>query len=178
MQPAAAARDDEADQTGDVGGRGWTIFHNGAADLALTIFWVVTVMNAFNLMDNMDGAAATTAAVSAAGAGVLGLISGDVALAALSFAVAGACFGFLPRNLSRPARIFMGDGGSLLLGLLVARVTMAAVTRNYLGPSGVIVAALLVGLVIFDATLVTFSRTRGGRSVLNGMTRVNVEVPL
>jgi hypothetical protein len=62
----------------------------------------------------------------------------------------------------------MGDGGSLLLGLLVARVTMAAVTRNYLGPSGVIVAALLVGLVIFDTTLVTVSRSRGGRSLMTG----------
>jgi UDP-GlcNAc:undecaprenyl-phosphate/decaprenyl-phosphate GlcNAc-1-phosphate transferase len=149
-------------------GRGWGVFHNGPADLALTIVWVVGVMNAFNLMDNMDGAGASVAAVSAIGAGALALISGDTALAALSFAVAGACFGFLPRNLAKPARIFMGDGGSLLLGLLVARVTMAAVTRSYLGPSGVVVAALLVALVIFDTTLVTVSRTRAGRSVLSG----------
>jgi UDP-GlcNAc:undecaprenyl-phosphate GlcNAc-1-phosphate transferase len=149
-------------------GRGWTVFHNGPADLVLTVVWVVGVMNAFNLMDNMDGAAASTAAVSAIGAGALALISGDYALAPLSFAVAGACFGFLPRNLARPARIFMGDGGSLLLGLLVARVTMAAVTRSYLGPSGVIVAALLVGMVILDTTLVTISRSRAGRSVLSG----------
>jgi UDP-GlcNAc:undecaprenyl-phosphate/decaprenyl-phosphate GlcNAc-1-phosphate transferase len=149
-------------------GRGWNVFHVGAADLALTVVWVVGVMNAFNLMDNMDGAAASVAAVSALGAGTLALMSGDSALAALSFAVAGSCFGFLPRNLARPARIFMGDGGSLVLGLLVARVTMAAVTRGYLGPSGVIVAALLVGLVIFDTTLVTISRTRAGRSVLSG----------
>jgi hypothetical protein len=62
----------------------------------------------------------------------------------------------------------MGDGGSLLVGLLVARVTMAAVTRSYLGPSGVVVAALLVSLVIFDTTLVTISRTRAGRSILSG----------
>jgi UDP-GlcNAc:undecaprenyl-phosphate GlcNAc-1-phosphate transferase len=149
-------------------GRGWDVFHNTPADLALTIVWVVGIMNAFNLMDNMDGASATTAAVSAIGAGALALLSGDTALAALAFAVAGACFGFLPRNLAKPARIFMGDGGSLLLGLLVARVTMAAVTRNYLGASGVIVAALLVGLVIFDTTLVTISRTRAGKSVLTG----------
>jgi len=149
-------------------GRGWNVFHNGPADLALTVVWVVGIMNAFNLMDNMDGAAASVAAVSAVGAGTLGLMSGDGALAALSFAVAGSCFGFLPRNLAKPARIFMGDGGSLLLGLLIARVTMAAVTPGYLGPSGVIVAALLVGLVIFDTTLVTISRTRAGRSVLTG----------
>jgi UDP-GlcNAc:undecaprenyl-phosphate GlcNAc-1-phosphate transferase len=147
-------------------GRGWGVFHSAPADLILTVFWVVGIMNAFNLMDNMDGAAATTAAVSALGAGALALLSGDSALAPLCFALAGACIAFLPRNLQ--SRIFMGDGGSLLVGLLVARLTMAAVTKNYLGPSGVIVAALLVGLVIFDTTLVTISRTRAGRSVLVG----------
>ena len=149
-------------------GRGWGVFHNGPADLVLTVVWVVGVMNAFNLMDNMDGASASVAGASAIGAGVLALMSGDTALAPLSFAVAGACFGFLPRNLARPARIFMGDGGSLLLGLLVARVTMAAVTRQYLGPKGVIVAALLVGLVILDTTLVVISRRRAGMNVLSG----------
>jgi UDP-GlcNAc:undecaprenyl-phosphate GlcNAc-1-phosphate transferase len=147
-------------------GRGWGIFGYGPADLALTVVWVVGVMNAFNLMDNMDGAAASTAAVSSLGAGALALISGDGALAVLAFGVAGACAAFLPRNLA--SRIFMGDGGSLVIGLLVARVTMAAVTRPYLGASGVIVAALLVGLVIFDTTLVVVSRGRAGVSVLSG----------
>ncbi|MGI8428068.1 MAG: glycosyltransferase family 4 protein [Solirubrobacteraceae bacterium] len=149
-------------------GAGWTVFHLGAADLALTILWVVGVMNAFNLMDNMDGAAATAAAGSALGAGVLALVSGQGALAPLGFAVAGACVSFLPRNLANPARIFMGDGGSLPVGLLVAGLTMSVVRRGYLGPSGVVVAALLVGLVILDTTLVTISRTRGGRPVLQG----------
>ena len=149
-------------------GRGWHAFHNGPADLVLTVVWVVGLMNAFNLMDNMDGAAASVAGVSAIGAGILALLSGDAVLAALAFAVAGACAGFLPRNLARPARIFMGDGGSLLLGLLVARVTMAAVTRSSLGPSGVIVAALLAGLVILDTTLVVISRRRARRAVLTG----------
>jgi UDP-GlcNAc:undecaprenyl-phosphate GlcNAc-1-phosphate transferase len=128
----------------------------------------VAVTNAFNLMDNMDGAAASTAAVSALGAGTLMLISGVTAAVPLAFAVAGACLGFLPWNLSRPARIFMGDGGSLLIGLLVARVTMAAVTRTWFGPSGVVIGALLVGLVILDTTLVTVSRSRGHRPLLSG----------
>jgi UDP-GlcNAc:undecaprenyl-phosphate GlcNAc-1-phosphate transferase len=147
-------------------GRGWHVFHNGPADLALTVLWVVGLMNAFNLMDNMDGAAASTAAVSAVGAGALALLSGDATLGVLAFAVAGACLAFLPRNLA--SKIFMGDGGSLVIGLLVARVTMAAVTRHYLGASGVIIAALLVGLVIFDTSLVTISRSRAGLSVLTG----------
>jgi UDP-GlcNAc:undecaprenyl-phosphate GlcNAc-1-phosphate transferase len=150
-------------------GHGWQIFHFGALNLALTIVWVVGVVNAFNLMDNMDGAAASVAGVSALGAGVLALVSGKYAWAPLCFATAGACTGFLPYNLTRPARIFMGDGGSLPVGLLVAALTMSVVRGGYpLGSSGVVVAALLVGMVILDTTLVTYSRTRGGRPVFSG----------
>jgi UDP-GlcNAc:undecaprenyl-phosphate GlcNAc-1-phosphate transferase len=149
-------------------GHGWGAFDSSAADLALTVVWVVGVVNAFNLMDNMDGAAATTAAVSSCGAGALALVSGLDGLAPLCFAVAGACVSFLPRNLAGPARIFMGDGGSLPIGLLVAGVAMESVSRRYLGPSGVVVGALLVALVILDTTLVTISRTRAGRPVLSG----------
>src|SRR3954471_15403545 len=149
-------------------GHGWDVFHSSAADLLLTVVWVVGVANAFNIMDNMDGVAASVAGISALGAGVLALVSGDVAAAPLCFAVAGACAAFLPRNLATPSRIFMGDGGSLLIGLLVAGVTMGIVTPAYFGPSGVIVAALLLGLVILDTTLVVFSRSRGGRPVMSG----------
>ncbi len=149
-------------------GLGWNVFHQGLADGALSVFWMVGVMNAFNLMDNMDGASATTAAVSALGAGTLALVSGRTGLAPLCFATAGACIGFLPRNLANPAKIFMGDGGSLPVGMLIAAVAMSAVNRSYLGPSGVVIAALLVGLVIFDTTLVSVSRSRAGRSVFTG----------
>lgn len=149
-------------------GHGWQLLHVTALDLPLTILWVVGVVNAFNLMDNMDGAAATLAGVSALGAGTLALLSGKTEWAPLCFAVAGACLGFLPHNLARPARIFMGDGGSLPVGMLVAALTMSVVRSGYLGPSGVVVAALLVGLVILDTTLVTYSRTRGHRPVLSG----------
>ena len=149
-------------------GLGWDAFHQGLADGALSVFWVVGVMNAFNLMDNMDGASATTAAVSLVGAGTFAMVSGRSGLAPLCFAAAGACVGFLPRNLSNPAKIFMGDGGSLTIGMIVAAGAMSAVNRDYLGPSGVIIGGLLVGLVIFDTTLVTISRTRAGRSVFSG----------
>jgi UDP-GlcNAc:undecaprenyl-phosphate GlcNAc-1-phosphate transferase len=152
-----------------VSGLGWTVFHNGAADGALSVFWVVGVMNAFNLMDNMDGASATVAGVSSLGAGTFALLAGNtLGLPPLCFATAGACLGFLPWNLANPARIFMGDGGSLPLGLLVAGSAMIAINRSYLGPSGVVVAALLVGLVILDTTLVTISRSRAGTPVLSG----------
>src|SRR3954453_10314828 len=149
-------------------GHGWDVFHSAAADLLLTVVWVVGVANAFNIMDNMDGVAASVAGISALGAGVLALISGDPAPAPLCFALAGACAAFLPRNLATPSRIFMGDGGSLLIGLLVGGLTMGIVTPAYFGPSGVIVAALLLGLVILDTTLVVVSRNRAGRPVLSG----------
>jgi UDP-GlcNAc:undecaprenyl-phosphate GlcNAc-1-phosphate transferase len=151
-------------------GDGWHIFRNEILNLPVTVVWIVGVVNAFNLMDNMDGAAATAAAVSAAGAGSLALILGGDGPAPLCFALAGACVGFLPYNLARPARIFMGDGGSLPIGLLVAALTISAVhsNYNYLGPAGVVVGGLLVGLVILDTVLVTYSRTRAGRPVLSG----------
>jgi UDP-GlcNAc:undecaprenyl-phosphate/decaprenyl-phosphate GlcNAc-1-phosphate transferase len=149
-------------------GLGWQVFHIGALNDALTVLWVLGLMNAFNLMDNMDGAAATTAAASALGAAVIALLSNQRGGATLCLATAGACVGFLPRNLANPAKIFMGDGGSLPLGLLVAAMAMNSVTQKYLGPKGVVVGALLVGLVIFDTTLVTISRSRAGASLFTG----------
>ena len=149
-------------------GHGWSALDWAPGDLALTVFWVFAVMNAFNLMDNMDGAASTTAAVSAVGAGALALVVGQTPLAVLCFAIAGSCAGFLPHNLAGPARIFMGDGGSLPLGFLVASVVMAAAAKNSPGLSALVVAGLLVALVALDTTLVVFSRTRGGRGVLTG----------
>jgi UDP-GlcNAc:undecaprenyl-phosphate GlcNAc-1-phosphate transferase len=151
-------------------GDGWVVWTNHLANLPITVVWIVVVANAFNLMDNMDGAAATAAAVSAMGAGAMALILGSGVFAPVCFAVAGACAGFLPFNLTRPARIFMGDGGSLPLGFLVAGLTILTVRSswNYLGPNGVIVGGLLVGLVILDTSLVTYSRARGRRPLFSG----------
>jgi UDP-GlcNAc:undecaprenyl-phosphate GlcNAc-1-phosphate transferase len=153
-------------------GDGWTITGYGAFNLVITVLWIVGLVNAFNLMDNMDGTAATAAGVSAAGTGVLALAFGNPDLAPVCFAVAGACAGFLPYNLARPARVFMGDGGSLPLGLLVAALTILVVrsSQNSLGATGVIVGGLLVGLVILDTSLVTFSRARGRRRLFSGGT--------
>ena len=149
-------------------GHGWTPFHSDVLNAGLTIFWLFGVMNAFNLMDNMDGIASSCASISAVGAGALALVAGQTPLALLCFAVAGACAGFLPHNLAGPARIFMGDGGSLPVGFLVASLAMAAAAANSPGLSALIVAALLVAAVILDTSLVVFSRRRGGRPVLVG----------
>ena len=143
-------------------GLGWTVFGPEILNLLLTIVWVVGLCNAFNLLDNLDGATGSVAGVSAMGIGVVALTQGEPALAALAFALVGACVGFLGHNLARPARIFLGDGGSLPIGFLVAALAMVVCDGHGLGVSAVAYGALLAGLAIFDTALVVVSRLRAG----------------
>ena len=149
-------------------GLGWSTALSTPGDLVLTVVWVVGVVNAFNLMDNLDGACSAVAAVTAAGIGVLAAIRGQVAVATLAFALSGGCVGFLRWNLARPARIFLGDGGSMPIGFLVAALAMATARHASAGNAGVLVGALLAGLPIFDATLVSVSRVRRGVTLVTG----------
>ena len=149
-------------------GLGWNVFPGDAADLAFTIVWVVGLVNAFNLIDNMDGAAATLATVTSIAIGVLALTEGDVALAILVLGLAGACSGFLPYNLASPARIFLGDGGSLPIGFVIAASLTALPIAPHLGFEHVLAAILLVGIPVLDTTLVAVSRRRAGISILTG----------
>ena len=83
-------------------------------------------------------------------------------------ALCGACVGFLYFNLTRPARIFLGDGGSMLLGFLVAALVMAVWRLNVMIGPAFLPAILLVGLPILDMTLVIVSRSRRGAAVGKG----------
>jgi UDP-GlcNAc:undecaprenyl-phosphate/decaprenyl-phosphate GlcNAc-1-phosphate transferase len=147
-------------------GLGWELGAAGV-DFALTIVWVVGITNAFNLMDNLDGAAGGIGTVSAGTAGVLALTQGDESLAVLGVALAGACAGFLPHNLARPSRIFLGDGGSMPVGFVVAAIVMAS-PHGALGWEALLASVPLAGLVIFDTTLVVVSRVRRRVTVLSG----------
>jgi UDP-GlcNAc:undecaprenyl-phosphate GlcNAc-1-phosphate transferase len=151
-------------------GIGWSLFDVEAANLALTVIWVVGLVNAFNLMDNMDGAAATVGAVCSFCAGLVAMLGGDMAFAALAFALAGACLGFLPSNLraNAPARIFLGDGGSMPLGFIVAAILMAAPSAGEPNWSALLVAGLIVGLPILDTFIVVVSRARRRVPVYKG----------
>jgi UDP-GlcNAc:undecaprenyl-phosphate GlcNAc-1-phosphate transferase len=148
--------------------RGFTVFDSSALDLCLTIVWVVGIVNAFNLFDNIDGACASVAGISAAGVGVLGLIHGEWHVGALGMAIAGGCAGFLRHNLAKPARIFLGDGGSMPLGFLIASLTMVIARGRGLGADELLLAGLLAGLPVLDTTLVVISRKRRGVSVVTG----------
>lgn len=149
-------------------GLGWSLPGLGILNLLLTVAWVVGLVNAFNLMDNLDGATTTVSLVSALGAGGLALLHADAGLAVLAFALVGACAGFLPYNLARPARIFLGDGGSMLLGFLVAAVVMNAVDTGQFRGVALLSGALVAGLPILDTTLVVVSRRRRGVPLVTG----------
>jgi UDP-GlcNAc:undecaprenyl-phosphate/decaprenyl-phosphate GlcNAc-1-phosphate transferase len=149
-------------------GLAWYVSESEMVNLLVAIVWVVGVVNAFNLMDNLDGAAGTIGAVSAAGAGALAAIEGGPLLGALALSLSGACTGFLPFNLDRPARVFLGDGGSMPIGFVVAAVVMGISEHAGLGQSVIVAAALFVGLPALDTVLVVISRTRRGAAVLSG----------
>src|SRR4051812_36987433 len=149
-------------------GLGWDLGLGGGVDLALTIVWVVGVVNAFNLFDNMDGAASTMALVVSACAAVLGLIHGDNWLAVAAATLCGACLGFLPHNLASPARIFLGDGGSMPIGFGVASLVMIGAAEAAPASQALVVGVLLVGIPALDTCLVILSRRRRGISILTG----------
>ncbi len=146
---------------------GWQIFGDGIANLIITVFWVVGLVNAFNMLDNIDGSTGTVGGVAAAGVGLVAIGRGDPVLAAFAMALAGACLGFLRFNLATPSRIFLGDGGSMPVGLLVAGIVMALPQPDY-GWVTLLAAAPLAGVAIFDTALVVVSRLRRGTPVLSG----------
>lgn len=140
-------------------------------DTLLTIFWIVAFTNAFNLLDNMDGLCAGLGLV--AGFGVLaGLwLSGAHGPATIHLTLLlGAIAGFLVYNVN-PASIFMGDSGSLFIGLNLAVLTLGtgAPTRASAGLLSIMLGPLLILMIpILDTTLVTVSRWMTGRSAAQG----------
>lgn len=126
---------------------------------AITIGWVVVVTNAMNLLDNMDGLSGGIGAIAAIFFLLLAAMNNQYLVGALSAALVGACFGFLIYNFN-PASIFMGDAGSLFLGFVLASV---AIKLRF--PEGIqivtwMVPVLIMGLPLFDTTLVIVSRLR------------------
>ena len=147
---------------------GWSVFSSDLANLALTNLWVVGLVNAVNLLDLMDGVAGSVAAVAGAGVGVLAAVNDDTALAVLAFAVAGACAGFLVHNMRAPARIYLGDCGTMAVGFLLAGMISAAPVDGRAGWALVLGAVPLVGVPIFDMAVRIVLRLRRGISLMTG----------
>jgi UDP-GlcNAc:undecaprenyl-phosphate GlcNAc-1-phosphate transferase len=130
-------------------------------DAALTIFWVVGITASFSILDHMDGLCAGVAAMAAVFFTMLAYLNGQTIVTTLAAAVLGAATGFLRWNF-KPAKIFMGDGGAMFLGFLMATLGLKLRLDQANHLSGWLAPLLILGVTIFDTTLVTISRLRRG----------------
>jgi UDP-GlcNAc:undecaprenyl-phosphate GlcNAc-1-phosphate transferase len=138
-------------------------------DLALTVFWVVAVTNAINMVDNMDGLSSGIAAIAALAFFVITAGHGNYLVASLALALAGGSLGFLRHNFP-PASIFLGDAGALMVGFVLAAVGLKL---DLVGESGFVRAAIpviILGVPLFDMALVIVGRLRAARPVYVGGT--------
>lgn len=135
-------------------------------DLTLTVFWMVGLINAFNLLDIMDGLAAGVGAVSASCLLVVALWQGDQTIAVMLVALLGSLLGFLKYNW-HPARIYMGDMGAMFIGLLLGAMTMI---EQYPSdhPLSLLTPVFILGIPIFDTLFVMYIRYKRGLPIFWG----------
>ncbi|MGA2192324.1 MAG: MraY family glycosyltransferase [Nitrospirota bacterium] len=137
--------------------------------LFLTGLWIVGITNAFNIIDVMDGLSSGVAAVAAITLSVVALMNGKMTVAIMAIALSGAAIGFLRYNFS-PARIYMGDTGSMFLGFTLAALSVGNTIGSYtkINFFGFLAPVLILGVPIFDMLLVMFFRLRRGQSIFHG----------
>lgn len=130
-------------------------------DAVLTIVWVVGITASFSILDHMDGLCAGMAAMASVFFAILAYLNGQTVVTILAAATLGAASGFLRWNF-KPAKIFMGDGGAMFLGFLMATLALKLRLEHATNLAGWFAPLLILGPTIFDTTLVTISRSRRG----------------
>jgi UDP-GlcNAc:undecaprenyl-phosphate GlcNAc-1-phosphate transferase len=164
---------------------GVSFLGNDVFDLALTILWIVGIVNAFNMMDNMDGLSAGLAAIAAGSYFAIAAANGQYLVAGLSAALAGCALGFLRHNFF-PAKIYMGDAGAYFFGFLIAYLGLKLQFASNPQNNTFIVPILVCSVAILDTTLVTSARLFHGISPFQGgrdhtshrLVRLGLPVPL
>jgi UDP-GlcNAc:undecaprenyl-phosphate GlcNAc-1-phosphate transferase len=132
------------------------------ADTALTIIWVVGITASFSILDHMDGLCAGVAAMASLFFAIFALQSGQLMVSTMAAAVLGAAAGFLRWNF-KPAKIFMGDGGAMFLGFLMATLSLKLRPVIAAGHNAAwLIPIFILGATVFDTTLISISRTRRG----------------
>jgi UDP-GlcNAc:undecaprenyl-phosphate/decaprenyl-phosphate GlcNAc-1-phosphate transferase len=130
-------------------------------DVILTIVWVVGITASFSILDHMDGLCAGVAAMASVFFALLAYLNGQTMVTTLAAAILGAAAGFLRWNF-KPAKIFMGDGGAMFLGFLMAALGLKLRLDHGTHIAAWLAPLLILGATIFDTTLVTISRARRG----------------
>ena len=137
-----------------------------AIDVVISIVWILGVTNAFNLLDNIDGLAAGTAAVAAGAFFFIAVMNDQQNGALFAIGLAGAMLGFLRSNF-HPATIYMGDAGSLFIGFLTAYLGLKMRTNVNEIPQ-LFAPIVVLGVAVLDTTIVVVSRVRRGVSPFTG----------
>jgi len=136
--------------------------------IPLTLLWIVGITNSFNLLDNIDGLAAGIAAIASLMLFVSSLLFSNNPLGIFALVFAGAALGFLPYNFN-PAKIFMGDSGSMLLGYSLAVISITGTTQHISKLLiTMIIPVLILSVPIFDTIFVMFIRKLQGRKMFEG----------
>ena len=148
-------------------GAGIEIFGNQLVNSVATIFWVVTILNALNFIDNMDGLATSISMVASLAMFTLAYLNNQYLVAALSLAIFASCLGFLFWN-KRPASIYLGDAGALYLGFLLAAISIRIDLDNDSAPIRALVLILILAIPVIDTTQVVVSRIAKGKSPFQG----------
>lgn len=138
--------------------------------MPLTLLWIVGITNSFNLLDNIDGLAAGISAISSLMIFLSSLIFANNALGTLALVLLGATLGFLPYNFN-PAKIFMGDSGSMFLGYSLAVISISGTTRHLSNLfATILIPVLILSVPIFDTIFVMFIRKLRGKNIFEGGT--------
>jgi len=147
----------------------YPLHHSAIINVLVSLLWIVGITNAFNLLDNMDGLAAGVAIIAAIYLSIFYASVGSQAYAILAVLVAGAAAGFLIFNLN-PARIFMGDSGSMFLGFLLASTSLLEVTHVSGVPALVLAPVAVLAIPVFDTFFVSVTRCLRGQKISEGGT--------
>jgi UDP-GlcNAc:undecaprenyl-phosphate/decaprenyl-phosphate GlcNAc-1-phosphate transferase len=134
-------------------------------NIIATLFWIIVITNALNLLDNMDGLSGGVATIACTFYFLISVMTGQYLVASLAAALLGACLGFLYYNFN-PASIFMGDSGSLFIGFLLATIGIKLRFPSNVAFVTWMVPVVVLGLPLFDTTLVVISRLRRGLNPL------------
>lgn len=135
-----------------------------AFSIPITIFWVVGITNTVNLIDGLDGLAAGTSSIAALTLAYVAYVNDRPETAILTLIIAGACIGFLPYNFN-PAKIFMGDTGSLFLGFVLSAIAIDGAIKGAT-TLAMAVPILALGLPIFDTTFAILRRAKNKRPIM------------
>ncbi len=135
-------------------------------DILLTFLWIIGITNAFNIIDVMDGLSAGIAAIATFILFIVALINGNPLIAVFTIALTGSLIGFLKYNFC-PARIYMGDTGSMFTGFMIGALAMIG-KYTLFNKIGFLVPLVILGIPVFDTLFVMYIRFRRGLSMFRG----------